>query len=188
MENILCIPAMTMSPHKENPIWIARDYLNCSGCRLCEVACSLEHENKIWPAASRVRVFMLIPGIEIPHLCAQCDDAPCVPSCPVNALTISKETGAICVDDDTCIGCGQCITACPGQIPFLHPKHQKAVICDLCDGDPACAKVCQEGRYNALWVVNKTPSPSYKLYAKLPEIPTREIAVRLFGEKAKELL
>ena len=83
-------------------IWIVRDYLKCSGCRKCEIACSLFHENKIWPEASRIRVFMLVPGVEVPHLCAQCDDYPCVESCPVNALSVSEETGAVLVDKEKC--------------------------------------------------------------------------------------
>jgi len=61
-----------------NPIWIVRDYESCTGCRRCELACSLHHEGWFWPEASRVRVFMPFPGVEVPHLCAQCDDYLCV--------------------------------------------------------------------------------------------------------------
>jgi len=131
---------------------------------------------------------MLIPGAEIPHFCAQCDDAPCIRSCPVNALAENEKTGAIMVDKQKCIACGSCIEACPGRVPTIHPTEKYAIICDLCDGDPQCAKVCQEGRYNALWVVEKPPSPSYKLYAKRPEIPSKEVAYRLYGDAAKELV
>lgn len=84
--------------------WIVRDYLKCSGCRRCEVACTLFHEGRIWPEASRVRVFMLVPGVEIPHLCAQCRDYPCVASCPFDALSVDKETSAVSVDKDKCTG------------------------------------------------------------------------------------
>lgn len=41
-------------------IWIIRDYVKCSGCRKCEIACSLFHEKRIWPEASRIRIFMLV--------------------------------------------------------------------------------------------------------------------------------
>jgi len=169
-------------------IWIARNYMNCSGCRRCEVACSLQHEGKIWPEASRIRIFMLVPGIEIPHLCAQCDDAPCIPNCPVNALSINKKTGAIMVDEKKCIACGSCIEACPGGVPIVHPEKKYALICDLCGGDPQCVKVCQEGRYNALWVAEEPVNVSHKLYAKKPEIPTKELAYRFYGDIANELI
>ena len=169
-------------------VWVARDYLNCSGCRRCEVACSLWHEKKIWPEASRVRVFMLTPTLEIPHLCAQCDDAPCINSCPENALSRSDKTGAILVDAQKCISCGKCVNACPGRVPFLHPATNKATICDLCDGQPECARVCQEGRYNALWKAPGTPSISYKLYAKTPAQILPELAARVYRDLGKELI
>ena len=169
-------------------IWVARDYLNCSGCRRCEVACSLWHEGKMWPEASRVRVFMLVPGAEVPHLCSQCDDAPCIPSCPFEALSVNEKTGAIMVDKEKCTACGNCIDACPGRVPTIHPTENVAVLCDLCDGDPQCAKACQEARYNALWTVKKSPGPNYKLYAKTPDTVTAELARRVYRDIAERLI
>ncbi len=173
-------------------IWIARDYLRCSGCRRCEIACSLHHEGNIWPAASRVRVFMLVPGVEIPHLCAQCNDYPCVAACPVeDALYVSEKTGAVLVDRDKCTSCGKCIDACPGKIPFLHPGDKKSVICDLCDGDPECVKACQKANFDAIWMVREPPTgmggTSHKLFARTPEEITKDLAINLYGEKAEEL-
>ena len=45
---------------------IVRDYEKCSGCRRCELACSMHHEEWWWPEASRIRVFMPFPGVEVP--------------------------------------------------------------------------------------------------------------------------
>lgn len=147
----------------------------------------------MWPAASRVRVFMLVPGVEIPHLCAQCDDYPCVAACPVeDVLIVSEETGAVLVDREKCISCGKCIDACPGKIPFLHPGDKKAVICDLCDGDPKCVKACQKANFDALWAVRESQTgfggPSHKLFARTPEEITKDVAFNLYGEKAEELV
>ncbi|KPV61635.1 MAG: Polyferredoxin protein MvhB [Candidatus Bathyarchaeota archaeon BA1] len=166
--------------------WIARDYMKCSGCRRCEIACSLFHEGKIWPEASRIRVFMLVPGAEIPHFCAQCHDYPCVKSCPEKALSVSKETEAVLVYKEKCTGCGLCIVACPGRIPHLHPTENYALICDLCGGEPQCVKACNRGQFNALWIVKKQETYSYKLYAKRPEETTRDLVLNLYGEKGKE--
>jgi len=168
--------------------WIARDYTKCSGCRRCEIACSLFHEKKIWPEASRIQVFMLVPGAEIPHLCAQCHDYPCVKSCPENALSVSKETEAVLVDEEKCTGCGLCIVSCPGRVPHLHPTENYALVCDLCGGDPQCVKVCNEAQFDALWIINKPETYSYKLYAKRPEETTRDLVISLYGEKGKELI
>jgi len=178
-----------MSEEKTNPIWIARDYLKCSGCRRCEVACSLYHENTIWPEASRIRVFMLLPGVEIPHLCAQCHDYPCIQACPTKpkALSVDEKTSAVIVDRETCISCKKCIEACPGWIPFLHPGDNKATICNLCNGDPECVKACKAGNWDALWVAPNQKDVSYKLYARRPEEITKEVAVGVYGEKGEEL-
>jgi len=168
--------------------WVFRDYIRCSGCRLCEIACSLKHEGRIWPEASRVRVFMLVPGAEVPHLCAQCSNYPCVASCPVNALSVNETTGAVIVDNEKCIACGKCIEACPGKVPHLHPNRKHILICDLCGGDPECAKICEKARFLALIKSTRTPSLNYDLYAKNPEEITANLVVNLYGEKGEELI
>jgi len=167
-------------------IWIYRDYLKCSGCRRCEIVCSLSHEGKIWPEASRVRVFMLVPGAEVPHLCAQCHDYPCVEACPVEALSVSKKTEAVLVDKDKCTACGLCIDACPGKVPYIHPRHNYAVICDLCGGEPKCVKACSEGGWDALHTIKREENQTFKLYAKTPEEITRDVIVQLYGEEYRE--
>jgi Fe-S-cluster-containing hydrogenase component 2 len=172
---------------KREAIWIARELSKCSGCRKCEIACSLFHENRIWPEASRIRVFMLVPGVDFPHFCVQCEDYPCVDACPVNALSVSRETGAVLVDVEACTACGSCIEACPGKVPHMHPNGKHILICDLCGGDPQCVKVCQEGGWNVLKKVSREDH-AYKLYARTPEEVTRDLAVKLFGEKVEEFL
>ena len=168
--------------------WISRDYLKCSGCRRCEIACSLHHEKQIWPEASRVRVFMLIPGVEIPHLCAQCKEYYCVKACSFNALSVNEKTSAVMVNREKCTACGACIRSCPGKIPHIHPKENYVLICDLCEGNPQCAKVCTKAGYNALRVVREASSVSHSLFARTPEEITRDVAENLYGEKAEELI
>jgi carbon-monoxide dehydrogenase iron sulfur subunit len=172
----------------EKPFWIMRDYVKCSGCRRCEIACSLHHEGRIWPEASRVRVFMLVPGVEVPHLCAQCGDHPCVESCPVDALSVDPEMKNIIVDRGKCTACGNCIEACPGRIPHIHPTEDYVLICDLCGGDPQCVKVCHEGRWDCLYIAKRETTYQYRLYAKRPEEVTKELAVMIYGEKGKEVI
>lgn len=164
-------------------ILIYVDYLRCSGCRRCEVVCSISHEGRIWPEASRIRVFMPSPGVEVPHLCVQCDDYPCVASCPVEALSVDGKTGAVLVDEDKCTGCGSCVDACPGSVPHLHPSTGKAVICDLCGGEPRCVKACGEGEWNALNVIPRKERGKYGVYPRRPLDVARRVAVELFGEE-----
>jgi carbon-monoxide dehydrogenase iron sulfur subunit len=169
-------------------IWIVRDYERCSGCRRCELACSIHHEGWMWPETSRVRVFMPFPGVEVPHLCVQCDDYPCVESCPVKALSVDEKTTAVLVDTEKCTGCGVCIEACPGTVPFLHPRKNKVIICNLCEGEPECVKVCQEAGYNALRLVKERMSENRKLFARNPVEIAKRLAVKMFGEKGEEVI
>ena len=142
----------------------------------------------MWPEASRVRVFMPFPGVEVPHLCVQCDNYPCGNTCPVNAITVDPKTTAVLVDTNACISCGQCIKACPGDVPFLHPETNKATICDLCGGDPECVKVCQEAGYNVLRLVHERMSMNRKLYSRNPINVAKDLAVKMFGEKGEEVI
>jgi len=174
---------------QNDQLWIERSYKNCSGCRRCEIACSLYHEGKIWPEASRIRVFMLVPGVEIPHLCFQCEDYPCVEACPEGALSVNDQTGAVHTDAVKCTACSLCIAACPGNVPHLHPDGNSIVICNLCDGNPRCVEACLEGRWNALMLLPKEKDISYKALAATPHKLTREVASQIFGEKTtKEVL
>jgi Fe-S-cluster-containing hydrogenase component 2 len=168
--------------------WIARDYMKCSGCRKCEIACSLFHEKRIWREASRIRVFMLVPGAEVPHFCVQCEDYPCVQSCSVGALSVNAKTGAVLVDEEKCIACGACIEACPGRVPHLHPVKKTILICDMCNGSPQCVKVCQEGRWDALRTVTRGGGSLYKVYARKPEDITRDLVSNLYGETKEDYI
>ena len=38
-----------------------------------------------------------------------------------------------------------CVTACVYGGIAIDPRTKKAIKCDLCNGDPACAKACDYG-------------------------------------------
>ena len=69
----------------------------------------------------------------------------------------------------------------------MHPKEKHVVICDLCDGNPQCVKVCREGGWNVLKKVPRR-NYAYKLYARKPDETTRNLACKMYGEKAEEFL
>jgi len=165
---------------QKGEVWINRNHVLCSGCRRCEIACSLFHEKQIWPEASRVRVFMFVPGVEIPHLCFQCNDPECIEACPEGALSVDEQTKAIRVDDSLCTACGLCIDACPGRVPHLHPDGNSIVICDLCGGDPECVKTCQEGKWNALTLGDESLA---KQPPETPQALMRQTGTLILGEK-----
>jgi Fe-S-cluster-containing dehydrogenase component len=85
-----------------------------------------------------------------PVYCHHCADAPCRRACPAGAIAKTAE-GIVWIDAALCIGCGECIEACPfGAMQFDEDRGQ-AVKCDLCAhrvGEglaPACASVCATG-------------------------------------------
>ena len=118
----------------------------CTGCRICENFCSFHHEGVIWPERSRITVVAQSDdGPFAPTVCRQCDDAPCAAACPVEAITLNEQTGAWIVDVEECIGCGDCVEACPfGGIVFAE-EVDLPLRCDLCGGEPECAAMCPSG-------------------------------------------
>lgn len=118
----------------------------CTGCRQCEIACSYAHEGVYRPAASRVRLVRFEESCaSYPVACAYCDDPPCEAACPTGAMTHDPATGFARVLERKCIGCRECVLACPLGAIDLHPDTRIPLRCDLCGGDPACLKACTAG-------------------------------------------
>jgi len=118
----------------------------CTACRICEFACSIHHFGEINPSKSRIKVNIVSKDFfYFPNVCKQCGKAPCVESCPTDALIRNVETGAIEVDSDECIGCRMCVQACPFGTMGFDNTEKLADKCDLCGGDPECVKHCFYG-------------------------------------------
>jgi Fe-S-cluster-containing hydrogenase component 2 len=115
----------------------------CTGCKQCEMACSYEQEGQFNLSKSRIKVFEFHnDGRFVPYTCTQCADAWCQTACPTGAIAVNADTGAKEVAASTCVGCKVCTIACPfGTINYAVDTG-KVVKCDLCGGDPACAKAC----------------------------------------------
>lgn len=115
----------------------------CTGCRACEIGCSLEHTDTCNPSRSRVRVIKIEKkGIDIPVRCLQCERKACVAACPVGALKTDPKLGFVDINYNRCLGCRICLVVCPFGGPTIDPKDNKIIICDLCGGDPACVRLC----------------------------------------------
>ncbi|MCJ7613778.1 thiamine pyrophosphate-dependent enzyme [Candidatus Bathyarchaeota archaeon] len=125
----------------------------CNGCVVCEYACSMEKEETFNPVKSRIRAVRLDTISNVAMTCRTCNDAPCVAACPNDALTQSTENKTIVVDERKCKGCGWCIQACEYGAITLHPSTKKAIVCDMCNGEPVCVQWCPE---SALSLKGKT--------------------------------
>ncbi|CAB1084701.1 hypothetical protein D1AOALGA4SA_12211 [Olavius algarvensis Delta 1 endosymbiont] len=147
------------------------DVKKCQGCVSCMLACSLVHEGVESQSLSRIQImqnsFAAYPhDIDIAQ-CRQCVEPACVEACPEDALSADAKFGhARVVDMEKCIGCGECVEACPfspsrSQLASLEHDagDDKAVKCDLCsatpyhwdaagggpEGQQACVAVCPVG-------------------------------------------
>jgi anaerobic dimethyl sulfoxide reductase subunit B (iron-sulfur subunit) len=131
----------------------------CVKCHACELACKSWNEIEIGPRWREVvkvetGTFPNVSAMNVSIACMHCGDAPCKTACPVNAITKSAEDGIVAVDEDTCIGCGFCVWACPFNAPQLSAVAGKMEKCTFCQtpgkerpmGMPrACEEVCPTG-------------------------------------------
>jgi Fe-S-cluster-containing dehydrogenase component len=117
---------------------------DCMGCHACEIACKQEHGLDVGPRLIRVTEKS---ADFIPTYCHHCAKAPCLESCPVQAI-FKDEHGIVLIDNALCIGCKECIEACPFGAMQFDDQAEVAVKCDLCmdrlknNEKPACAAAC----------------------------------------------
>jgi len=121
------------------------DSTRCSGCRACQLACSLHlfGENNPKKAAISIIPHFPQPGTFEVKTCKQC--GTCAEVCPVGAIH-KNERGAYYIDSEECIACEACVEECPEGVIFLHADYETPFECDLC-GD--CVEVCG---MKALWI------------------------------------
>ncbi|MFH1079111.1 MAG: 4Fe-4S dicluster domain-containing protein, partial [Pseudomonadota bacterium] len=147
------------------------DVSKCTGCRGCQLACkqwnqqpAAQTENRGTyqnPPDLQANTWTLIRFQEVADKdgvkwlfrkdgCMHCTDAACVKVCPSGALHYT-EYGTVGIHHERCIGCKECVTACPFDIPRYDRATDKIYKCDLCLTriqaalEPACVKACPTG-------------------------------------------
>jgi carbon-monoxide dehydrogenase iron sulfur subunit len=128
------------------PSQLIVDYTKCTGCRICELACSATKEGRFQPSLARLKIVKYDDlGIDVPNVCGPCETAPCVDVCPVYAMRMDPISKMTFLDEDKCILCKSCVGACVNGVILLDTVTMRIIKCDHCDGDPQCAKVCPTG-------------------------------------------
>jgi len=160
-----------MSPSKfKSRKFVSVDPLKCTGCGICEYACTLEKGEKAWnPIRSRIRVVRMSPVFNFALACRFCEDAKCVTACPEDALSQSEEGGVLLVNDKKCMGCDWCVQACPHGGIMLHTDTGKAIACDLCEGEPNCVEFCPEEALDLVSTDEEAEKRFDKALEKLPD-------------------
>ena len=113
---------------KEIGSFVVGDSTKCTGCKACELACFTVHNRKsnhlgktvgtvTVPVTPRLFLTKFEQGC-MPIQCKHCEDAPCLNACTKGA--ISRIDHQVIVDAEKCIGCKDCMQACPfGAIALL---------------------------------------------------------------------
>ena len=152
------------------------DTSKCTACRGCQVACKQWNEL----AAEETTFFTSGAGYQNPpdlsantyclvtfkltektngdpdwlfrkRQCMHCTEASCVAVCPVDAMQKDPDTGFVFCDQETCVGCGACVSACPFGVPHISEATNTSQKCKACldridaGKEPACAKTCPGG-------------------------------------------
>ncbi len=114
------------------------DSSRCSGCRACQLACSLHlvGENNPKKAALAIIPHFPDPGTFEVKTCDQCGD--CADVCPADAIR-QDERGAYYIVAEECTACLACQEACPQQVIISIAGRDAPIKCDAC-GD--CLAVC----------------------------------------------
>jgi Fe-S-cluster-containing dehydrogenase component len=130
------------------------DQSRCIGCKSCVQACgecgthrghSMIHLEFVERRASTQTV---------PTVCMHCGDPTCAEVCPADAIKKNEDGIVQSALKPRCIGCGNCVLACPFGVPKMFVELNQMMKCDMCydrtsqDLAPMCASVCPS---QALW-------------------------------------
>ncbi len=125
----------------------------CTGCQLCVTACVAAHGTGLFGNhLARLTVKPIQLGQNKVYYCTLCKK--CIEDCPTDALCWDGTSGAVSLDVELCTACEKCVEICPTQVVYKSDHGVQAgnqdlpwypVICDLCDGAPACALICPTG-------------------------------------------
>ena len=124
----------------------------CMGCHSCELACAVAHSaGKTLISAmaeqprskNRIYVEWVAPDKNVPIVCRQCQEAPCLNACISGAISRNAD-GVVVTMEDKCIGCWTCIMVCPFGVIGRHLQKHIAFRCDRCQdqSQPACVQAC----------------------------------------------
>ncbi len=124
------------------------DPSRCIGCQSCLTACE---ECETHRGVSMIN----FDYVDRPNtiatsafVCFHCEDPTCAQVCPADAIKIGEDGIVQSALKPRCIGCSNCVLACPFGIPKVFPQLELMMKCDMCydrtsvGKKPMCATVC----------------------------------------------
>ncbi len=140
---------------------LAIDLTRCTRCDECVRACADTHGGR----PRFVREGEKYENLLIARACYHCQDPVCLIGCPTGAIRRANVGEVVEINEDVCIGCGNCANNCPYDAIVMHPTGEQwdqdalpkslrgqdrlvASKCDLCYDSghgPACVRSCPQG-------------------------------------------
>ena len=89
----------------------------CVRCDNCEKACGETHGGVSRLNREAGATYMTSAGsaLHLPTACQHCENPKCMTDCPPDALN-RDPNGEVWINDETCIGCGNCEAYCPYDV------------------------------------------------------------------------
>ena len=162
------------SPSARKTFEVAKmvDASRCIGCKACQSAC-MEWNDLRGEVGINVGFYTNPPDLDdqtwtlmrfnerevgdslqwliLKDGCFHCEDPGCLKACPSPGAIIQYSNGIVDFHQESCIGCGYCISGCPFNIPRMRQEDSKVYKCTLCSDrvsvglEPACVKSCPTG-------------------------------------------
>ncbi len=129
------------------------DMTRCVNCKTCQMACKDKNNLDVGVNLRHAESFET-GSFPIPQTfcysfsCNHCATPACLASCTTGAIYKAEDDGTVIIDQELCIGCQACVSACPYSIPQLNTNTGQINKCDGCyflrknGEEPACASSC----------------------------------------------
>jgi Fe-S-cluster-containing dehydrogenase component len=127
------------------------DPSRCIGCRACVHACAECDSHRGISMVQLDFVDREASPQTIPMVCMHCEDPACANACPADAIKKTADGVVQSALQSRCIGCSNCVLACPFGVPQYVERIDQMMKCDMCydrtsaGKRPLCATVCPSG-------------------------------------------
>ena len=124
------------------------DYSRCIGCQACVQACEECDTHRGRSLIHLETIERRDSVMTAPQVCMHCEDPICAQVCPADAIKQTPDGVVQSSLTPRCIGCSNCVLACPFGVPRYLAAIDQMMKCDLCydrtsvGKRPMCATVC----------------------------------------------
>jgi Fe-S-cluster-containing dehydrogenase component len=127
------------------------DPSRCIGCEACAQACSECDTHRGESMIQLEYVDRAESTQTVPVVCMHCEDPACANACPADAIKKTADGVVQSALQSRCIGCSNCVLACPFGVPQYVSRIDQMMKCDMCydrtsaGKRPMCVTVCPSG-------------------------------------------